>query len=77
LATHDLPAGGLDSPTWIDGGGNVYYTGSDGPVTAGAAQVQPDGGLCLITGFFQTYVVEKSAAGHALVAKLSADGSAF
>ncbi|HEY1337482.1 MAG TPA: SBBP repeat-containing protein [Bryobacteraceae bacterium] len=52
MATRLLPQGGVGSPTIIDAAGNVYVTGAGSPVTPGAAQTQPGGGVCVIGGQF-------------------------
>jgi uncharacterized protein (TIGR03437 family) len=50
ITTRSLPVAG---PTIIDAAGNTYMMASSGPVTTGAAQTQPGGGLCLTSnGFF-------------------------
>lgn len=47
ITTHYNPASGISV---IDAAGNVYTISSIGPITAGAAQVQPGGGLCIFGG---------------------------
>jgi len=43
ISVHGLPMYGA---TAIDRAGNVFMTGTGGPVTSGAAQTQPGGGTC-------------------------------